>query len=97
MADPASTFERIRADLFRYYDTPFRVRLEGVMSERRALLDRQGGTWQEPWVEVLRPYALTGVGAGSTLAAAGAPSKPLSLPSAVCSISKTCSSTSVML
>lgn len=73
MADPARTFERLRDDLFRYYDTPFRLRSEGVMRERRALLDRDGGAWREPWVEVLRPYAVTGVGAEEALRGAGAP------------------------
>lgn len=73
MASPAVTFERLRDDLFRYYDTPFRLRLEAVMRERRLLLDRPGGAWQQPWVEVLRPYAVTGVGAERALADAGAP------------------------
>jgi Lhr-like helicase len=73
VASPAVTFERLRDDLFRYYDTPFRLRLDAVMRERRLLLDRAGGAWQEPWVEVLRPYAVTGVGAERALADAGAP------------------------
>jgi ATP-dependent helicase YprA (DUF1998 family) len=73
MATPASTFARLREDLFRYYDTPFRLRLDGVMQERRALLDRAGAEWQEPWVEVLRPYAVTGLGAEKAMAEAGAP------------------------
>lgn len=73
MASPASTFSRLRDDLFRYYDTPFRLSLDEVMRERRALLDRPGAQWQEPWLEVLRPYALTGVGARKALEQAGAP------------------------
>ena len=39
MTDPRGTFERLRDDLFRYYDTPFRVRDDEIMEERRALLD----------------------------------------------------------
>lgn len=77
MATPASTFARLREDLFRYYDTPFRLRLEEVMRERRELLDRAGGEWQEPWVEVLRPYALTALGAQKAMQDAGAPSELL--------------------
>jgi Lhr-like helicase len=73
VANPAESFDRLRKDLFRYYETPFRVRLEGVMRERRALLDQAGATWQEPWVEVLRPYAVTGVGASQALDGAGGP------------------------
>lgn len=73
MITPVSTFARLRDDLFRYYDTPYRLRLEEVMRERRDLLDRAGVVWQEPWVEVLRPYALTGVGARRAMEDAGAP------------------------
>ena len=75
MANPIDTFNRLREDLFRYYDTPFRLRLDGVMKERRALHDCLGGAWQEPWVEVLRPYALTGLGVSGALQEAQAPSE----------------------
>jgi ATP-dependent helicase YprA (DUF1998 family) len=78
MASPASSFTRLREDLFRYYDTPYRLRLDGVMRERRTLLDRAGGAWQEPWVEVLRAYAVTGLGADEALRRAGAPDDLLS-------------------
>ena len=43
------------------------------MDERRALLDRDGGLWREPWIEVLRDYALTGLGLDQAIKAAGAP------------------------
>ena len=73
MADGITGFERLRKDLLRYYDTPFKVRLDEVMDERRSLLDRDGGLWREPWIEVLRDYALTGLGLDQALKAAGAP------------------------
>jgi len=73
MATSTSAFERLRDDLFRYYDTPFRVRLGEVMDERRALLDRDGGLWREPWIEVLKDYALTDLGLDEAFRAAGAP------------------------
>ena len=73
MASPVVSFERLRADLFRYYDTPFRVRLETVTHERRELLDRDGVVWREPWIEVIRQYAVTGLGAAAALSSAGAP------------------------
>ena len=41
MADGITAFERLREDLLRYYDTPFKVRLDEVMDERRSLLDRE--------------------------------------------------------
>lgn len=77
MASPASSFSRLREDLFRYYDTPYRLRLDEVMRERRALLDRAGAAWQKPWVEVLRAYAATGLGAAEALRGAGAPDELL--------------------
>ena len=73
MADGITAFERLREDLLRYYDTPFKVRLDEVMDERRSLLDRDGGLWREPWIEVLRDYALTGLGLDQAIKAAGAP------------------------
>jgi ATP-dependent helicase YprA (DUF1998 family) len=42
------------------------------MAERRSLVDKAGGAWQEPWVEVLRPYATTGLGLEAALDDAGA-------------------------
>jgi ATP-dependent helicase YprA (DUF1998 family) len=73
MASPADTFGRLRDDLFRYYETPFRLRDCHVMRERRELLDRPGVVWQQPWVEVLQSYALTGLGMEKALLTAGAP------------------------
>lgn len=73
MTSPADAFHRMRGDLFRYYETPYRLRLDEVMRERRRLLDRPGATWQEPYMEVLRPYAVTGQGVEGALSAAGAP------------------------
>lgn len=73
MPDPFTTFERLRDNLFRYYDTPFRVRIDSVMRERRRLLDRDGVVWREPWLELIRPYTLSGEGARQALRGAGAP------------------------
>lgn len=73
MAQPARSFERLREDLFRYYDTPFRLRDQAVMRERRDLLDRQEVVWQPPWLEVVRPYATTGQGLQGALRQAAAP------------------------
>ena len=72
MPNPVTAFERLRADLFRYYDTPFRVRLPEVLAERRSLLDHEGGQWREPWLEVMRNYAITGDGKERALKDAGA-------------------------
>lgn len=59
MPDPSATFEKLREMFFRYYDTPFAVRDEGVTLERRLALDQESVTWREPWVEALRGYETT--------------------------------------
>lgn len=72
MTDPIAAFQRLRGELFRYYETPFRLRSQAVMRERRELLDRDEVAWRLPWVEVIRDYALTGVGVDAALASTGA-------------------------
>ena len=72
MPNTITAFERVRSDLFRYYDTPFRVRSEKIMAERRSLIDRDMGAWREPWIEVVRNYSLTGDGISSALRGVGA-------------------------
>jgi ATP-dependent helicase YprA (DUF1998 family) len=49
-------FEDLRDHFFRYYDTPFGLLDEAIQRERRFWLDRDGVTWREPWLEVLRDY-----------------------------------------
>ncbi len=61
--DVLQLFETLRSYVFRYYDTAFALRDDGVMRERRALLDQDGVAWREPWIEVLRDY----IPAGGTL------------------------------
>ena len=71
MANSFSAFNRLREDFFRYYNTPFKVRLEGMMEERTALLDKEGMTWREPWVELIRTYKTTGQGKKQAIETAG--------------------------
>ena len=72
MTTPNQIFNRLRSDLFRYYDTPFRVRSEEIMKERDQLLNKEGKTWQLPYIEILRDYQLTGIGVESALQSIGA-------------------------
>ena len=72
MSTPSQVFNRLKNDLFLYYNTPFGVRSPEVMAERNALLDAEGKTWQVPFIEVLRDYQLTGVGVTQALRDAGA-------------------------
>lgn len=67
MTIPNQIFNRLRADLFRYYDTPFRVRSQEIMNERDQLLNKEGKTWQIPYIEILRDYQLTGLGVEGAL------------------------------
>jgi ATP-dependent helicase YprA (DUF1998 family) len=72
VANPVSVFERLREEFFRYYGTPYRIRYPQVDAERKALLDREGMTWREPWLEPVAEYSTTGVGFDAAIAAAGA-------------------------
>ncbi len=65
-------FHKLRDEFVRYYDTPFRLRSTNLMRERRDLIDRAGSSWQEPWIEVLREYAQTGMGVDQAIASTGA-------------------------
>ena len=73
MANPVSVFNRVRKELFRYYGTPYRLGDAQVEDERQAMLDREGMTWREPWVEPVLEYRLTGQGVRNALSDAGAP------------------------
>lgn len=72
MSNPISVFERLREEFFRYYGTPYRVRYAAIEKERRRLLDRAGSTWQEPWIEPISEYQLTGLGFEAAMEEAGA-------------------------
>ena len=67
MPDPTTVFKRLREQVFRYYGTPYRLRVPEVETERRALLDREGATWREPWIEAIANYELTGDGFAAAL------------------------------
>jgi DEAD/DEAH box helicase domain-containing protein len=54
--DPIGTFERIRDSYLRYLDSPFRLRYEALMEERRDLLNRDGQLFREPLFEPIVPY-----------------------------------------
>ena len=71
MPTPISMFEKLRDEFVRYYDTPYRLRSTNLMNERRDLIDREGSTWQQPWIEVLREYAQTGLGVSDAVLGAG--------------------------
>jgi Lhr-like helicase len=64
--------DELKSQYLRYYDTPFAVRDEAVMQERRALLLEDGAISREPWLEPIAPYALRDEAFAESCAGAGA-------------------------
>lgn len=73
------TFRALREGLFRYYDTPFGLRSEVLEAERRQLLDRNGVSWREPFVEPIRNWQNAPGSIEEAIADAGGPAELSSL------------------
>lgn len=58
--DAFAAFSSLKDALLRYYDTPFGLANESLMEERRALLDKDGGLYREPLLELRSAYRTTG-------------------------------------
>jgi Lhr-like helicase len=71
--DAATVFDTLRDYFFRYYETPFALADHRLELERRHLLDQDGVTWREPWLEPLRDFQTTGRSLEDSCAAAAAP------------------------
>src|SRR5438105_1082756 len=56
MTDPFKVFDAVRLSYLRYLESPFRLRYDDVMAERRRLLDRDGELYREPLFEPMPPY-----------------------------------------
>ncbi len=70
--DAIQTFEHLREAYFRYYDTPFGLADARLQKERRALLDRDGGVYRKPLLELRPEYVSTGRTLADSVAATGA-------------------------
>jgi ATP-dependent helicase YprA (DUF1998 family) len=70
--DAVATFDALRDALFRYYDTPFGLKDQRLQRERLALLDRDGGTWRQPLLEMRPDYVTVPHDLDGSAAAAGA-------------------------
>jgi Lhr-like helicase len=57
--DPFHLFDEIRNAYLRYLDSPFRLRYDALIAERRALLDRDGELYRHPLFEPIPPYELS--------------------------------------
>ncbi|MFD5085166.1 DEAD/DEAH box helicase [Kitasatospora sp. NPDC058406] len=73
--DAFTTHKALVEAYLRYYDTAFRLRDDALQAERRALLDRPGGVFADPFVELRPEYALTGHSIAESAKAAGAPAE----------------------
>lgn len=70
--DAVKTFEHLRAAYFRYYNTPFGLADRSLQAERQLLLDRDGGVFREPLLELRPEYDGTGRSLSESVQAAGA-------------------------
>jgi DEAD/DEAH box helicase/Helicase conserved C-terminal domain len=73
--DALGTFDRLRDAFFRYYETPFGLADPKLHAERRELLDRDGGIYREPLLELRPDYATSGQPLAESVSAAGAPTE----------------------
>lgn len=60
MTNPIALFAQLRETYLRYLDSPFDLRYEPLVAERRAILDRDGRLYREPLIEPAPPYASSG-------------------------------------
>ena len=51
MANPIELFRELRETYLRYLDSPFDLRYEPLVDERRAMLDRDGRLYRAPLLE----------------------------------------------
>lgn len=61
MDDPFRVFNEIRLAYQRYLDSPFRLRYDALLEERRSLLFRDGQLFREPLIEPIPPYESSGL------------------------------------
>src|SRR5688500_1261723 len=73
MDDPFHVFQEIRSAYLRYLDSPFRLRYDALLEERRALLDQDRQLYRLPLIEALPPYESSGLTVEQACAALGVP------------------------
>ena len=61
MDNPFRVFDQIRQTFLRYLDSPFRLRYEALLEERRSLLNRDRQLFREPLIEPVAPYQSSGL------------------------------------
>jgi Lhr-like helicase len=73
MNDPFRIFDAIRQAYLRYLDSPFRLRYQALLDERRDLLNRDGQLFRDPLLEAMAPYVSSEKTAIEAAALLGAP------------------------
>ncbi len=61
MDNPFRIFDELREAYLRYLDSPFRLRYQRLLDERRDLLDADRQLYREPLFEPVPPYASSGL------------------------------------
>lgn len=56
MTNPIAIFDNLRETYLRYLDSPFDLRYQPLVDERRAMLDRDGRLYRTPLIEPIPPY-----------------------------------------
>jgi Lhr-like helicase len=79
MTNPISLFDHLRQTYLRYLESPFDLRYEPLVAERRAMLDLDRRLYREPLIEPVPPYASS----GRTFAAAASEVLSSSWPAAL--------------
>ena len=72
MTDTAAIFRGLKDAYLRYFDSPFDLRFDELVNERRDLLDRDGVLYRDPLIEPQPPYA----GSRQNVVQAARPLKP---------------------
>lgn len=73
MDDPFHVFQEIRSAYLRYLDSPFRLRYDALLDERRELLDRDRQLYRLPLIEALAPYESSNLTVEQACASLGVP------------------------